>query len=85
MDDFQKEISKRVGACVTLPELQEVLTILDGKVSLLKLRPISTSSTRRYRVRSVNSSLQLHSKKRFLATISMRPYQRRRILLTWTI
>ena len=32
MDDFQKEISKRVGACATLPELQEVLTLLDGKV-----------------------------------------------------
>jgi hypothetical protein len=28
MDDFQKEISKRVGACVTLPEFQEVLNIL---------------------------------------------------------
>jgi hypothetical protein len=52
MDDFQKEISKRVGACVTLPELQEVLTLLDGKAN----------------VGEVNEALEGKVSKQFLST-----------------
>jgi hypothetical protein len=40
MDDFQKEISKRVGGCVTLPEFQEVLGILENKVKEDLIRQI---------------------------------------------
>ena len=40
IDDFQKEISKRLGTCVTLPEFQELIGIVEQKVNITELNEV---------------------------------------------
>lgn len=40
VDDFQKEIGRRLGTCVTLPEFQELLSIVEQKVNIGELNEV---------------------------------------------
>lgn len=59
MDDFQKEISKRVGGCVSITQFHEVLNILQNKVihELLKAN-----------INEVNEALEGKVSKQYLTT-----------------
>lgn len=56
MDEFQKEISKKVTTCATLNELNDLATILESKVAPLARRPTPTRSTRPWTRKSPSST-----------------------------
>ena len=59
MDEYQKEITKKVGACATLSEFNEIANILEAKVFFL---PIKAN------ISEINEALEQKVSKQYLIT-----------------
>lgn len=59
MDDFQKQITKRLGGCVTLSEFQELVTIMEQKVFFFLIQ---------VNISEMNEILETRVSKQYLST-----------------